>query len=56
LLDRQTGKQKAGELAQERHLERLGFGGANVHAEDLAPAVAVDAAATITATETMRPC
>ena len=33
----------AGELAQERGPERLGLGGADVHAENFAPAVAVDA-------------
>ena len=33
----------AGELAQERRPEGLGLGGANIHAEDLATAVTVDA-------------
>ena len=33
----------AGELAQECGPERLGFGGTDVHAENLAPAVTVDA-------------
>src|SRR6202035_4436613 len=33
----------AGELAQERSPERLGLGGTDVHAEHLAPAVAVNA-------------
>ena len=33
----------AGKLAQESGPERLGFGWANVHTENLAPAVAVDA-------------
>lgn len=32
-----------GELAQERGPERLCLGGADVHAESLAPAAAVDA-------------
>lgn len=46
----------AGELAQERGPERLGFRGADVHAENLAPPVALlTPTATITATETMRP-
>jgi hypothetical protein len=33
----------AGELAQECSPERLGFGRANIHAENLAPAVTIDA-------------
>jgi hypothetical protein len=33
----------AGELAQERRPKRLGVGGANVHAENFAPAITVDA-------------
>src|SRR6185437_1186775 len=33
----------AGELAQKRRPERLGLGGTDVHAENLAPAVTVDA-------------
>ena len=33
----------AGGLAQERRPERLGFGGTDVHAENFAAAVAVDA-------------
>ena len=33
----------AGQLAQECRPERLGLGGADIHAENLAPAIAVDA-------------
>jgi hypothetical protein len=43
------------ELAQKRGPERLGLGRADVHAENLAPAMAVDPDRDDTATETMRP-
>jgi hypothetical protein len=32
-----------GQLAQERRLEGLGLGEADIHAQDLAPSIAVDA-------------
>ena len=36
-----TAQAAAGELAQERRPERLGLGGADVHAQYFAPAIAV---------------
>src|SRR5206468_1964870 len=38
-----TPRAAAGELAQERRPERLGFGRTNIHAENFTPAVTVDA-------------
>src|SRR6516164_8806250 len=38
-----TAQAAAGELAQKRRPERLGFGGTNVHPENFTPAVIIDA-------------